>query len=207
MSGEPLRRIGAISHVRLSVFPDGGVARLRVWGELAAETMPAVIRLNALPVAKAIAALRGCCGAARWAERMAAARPFEDAAALVRIGERHLWQLDEADWLDAFAAHPRIGDQTGASPAAGAAWASDEQRAVASAESETLAALAAANQAYLDRFGFLFIVCATGRTAEAMLADLRQRLDATRVQELRTAAEEQAKITQLRLRKLIQEMS
>ena len=203
---DELRRVGLISHLRLSVFPDGGVARLRVWGAPEPEVgaASAIGHLNGLSDDEAIAAFLRCCGAARWAERMAAARPFEDPAALLRLGERHLWQLGDADWLEAFAAHPRIGETSGgrASP-----WSGDEQRAAAVAGAATLAELAAANQAYVDRFGFVFLICATGRSAEAILGELRLRLEATRGQEVRTAAEEQAKITRLRLRKLVEELS
>ncbi|HEX7843744.1 MAG TPA: allantoicase, partial [Kofleriaceae bacterium] len=203
---DELRRIGPVTHLRLSVFPDGGVARLRAHGELAVEISTGIARLNALPADEARAALRRCCGATRWAEAMAAARPFEDLPALLRIAEHTWWSLDEAAHREAFAAHPRIGETR--TPAAGdAAWSAGEQRAAATAGEQLLAELAEANRAYADKHGFVFIVCATGRSAESMLADLRARTPSSLADELRTAAEEQIKITRLRLGKLIGELA
>jgi allantoicase len=207
---DELRRVGPVTHLRLSVFPDGGVARLRAWGEPAADPAagPAagIARLNALAAADAGAALRRCCGSSRWAEVMAAARPFEDVPALLRIAERAWWSLDEAAHREAFAAHPRIGEAR--TPAAGdAAWSAGEQRAAATADDRLITELAEANRAYADRHGFVFIVCATGRTAEAMLAELRVRTPSSSADELRTAAEEQIKITRLRLHKLLGELA
>ncbi|MDB4958257.1 MAG: hypothetical protein JWO36_5826 [Myxococcales bacterium] len=201
-----LRRIGRVTHLRLSVFPCGGVARLRAYGTLEPQDAKAIANLNALSSGDAQAAFRRCCGASRWVEAMTAARPFEDAAALLRIAERTWWSLGEADFLDAFASHPKIGD---AKPhdAATATWSTSEQAAAAAGTAATLASLAEANQQYADKFGFIFIVCAAGRAADAMLADLTRRLARTRPEELRTAAEEQAKITRLRLGKLVEELA
>jgi len=201
-----LRRVGAVTHLRLSVFPDGGVARFRAWGTLATAPTPGLLRLNALSAPEAIAAFRRCCGSVSWATAMAAMRPFEDEPALLRQGERLFWTLSEADRLEAFAAHPRIGsDRVPATGAAG--WSADEQRQVSAADAAVLAALTDANQAYFDKHGFVFIVCATGRSAAAMLADLEARLGHSRAVELSVAAEEQAKITRLRLGKLTGELS
>lgn len=207
---DELRRLGRLTHLRLSVFPDGGVARLRAYGELAGDpvTGPAtgIARLNALPPEDARTALRRCCGSSRWAEAMAAARPFEDVSALLRIAERTWWSLDEAAHREAFAAHPRIGETQ--TPAKGdRAWSASEQRAAATADEQLASELASANRAYFDKHGFLFIVCATGRSAEDMLADLRARTPGSLSDELRTAAEEQIKITRLRLHKLIGELA
>ena len=209
-----LRRIGVVTHLRLSVFPDGGVARLRAWGPLAPEPSAGLAALDALAEADARAALLRCCGSTRWAEQMARLRPFEDLAALLRLGERTWWALAEADHREAFAAHPRIGAQK-APPAEVTSddmsttlrWARDEQRSTAAAETSTLDGLAEANRAYEAKHGFLFIVCATGRGAGDMLAELRARLERTPAEELRTAAEEQAKITRLRLTKLVGELA
>ncbi len=201
-----LRRIGDISHLRLSVYPCGGVARLRAWGARAAESHPGLAKLNALPDTEAIAALKRCCGCTRWATLMAKERPFEDLAALLRIGERTWWSLSTKDHLEAFAAHPRIGEQK--APATGdTAWSKGEQQGAAAASSATLEALAEANRAYESQLGFIFIVCATGRSADSMLVDIRARLANSREVEVRTAAEEQAKITRLRLQKLVQELA
>ena len=198
-----LRRIGPITHLRVSVFPCGGIARLRAWGQMAAESVAA---LNAMSLDVASAALRTCCGSSRWAEAMAAQRPFEDLPALLRIAERTWWSLDEADVREAFAAHPKIGDRAPPDIEITAKWARDEQKGAAAASEHTAAELARCNRDYEAKHGFLFIVCATGRTGDAMLEDLRARLDRDTAVELRTAAEEQAKITRLRLHKLIGEL-
>jgi allantoicase len=203
-----LRRAGPVTHLRLSVFPDGGVARLRAWGEVDEAPVPGLERLNALPPVEARAALLRCCGSSAWADAMAAARPFEDVPALLRIAERTWWSLDEAAHREAFAAHPRIGEHSAsATPAHGdAAWsAGEQQRAAATADAALTAELAEANRAYGERHGFVFIVCATGRSAASMLTDLRVRTPRSLADELRTAAEEQCKITRLRLGKLIGE--
>ena len=203
---EELRRIGPVTHLRLSVYPCGGVARLRAWGSLLPETQPGLVRLNAMPADEAQAAFLRTCGSAAWAKAMTAARPFEDSASLLRAAERVWWSLGERDHREAFAAHPRIGEKK--VPTTGdAAWSTGEQKQAAAAAADTLAQLAEAHRAYDERFGFIFIVCATGRSADAMLADLKTRLGSTVDDELRTAAEEQIKITRLRLGKLIGELS
>ena len=206
---DELRRVGPVTHLRLSVFPCGGVARLRAYGELAFEPAAGVVRLNALFADEARAALGRCCGSSRWAEAMVAARPFEDVAALLRVAERTWWSLDEAAHRQAFAAHPQIGKTSDTKAPAGGdtAWSAGEQRAAATSDARLLAELAEANRGYLDKHGFLFIACATGRSAAAMLADLRARTPSSLGDELRTAAEEQIKITRLRLHKLIGELA
>ncbi|MSP16954.1 MAG: allantoicase [Myxococcales bacterium] len=205
-----LRVLGPITHVRLNVHPCGGVARLRAWAEPApdpsAASATAISRLNALAPTDAAATLLGCCGARAWAERMAAQRPIEDGAALLRLADRVWWSLGEAEWLEAFAAHPKIGGHAAAADtgAKAAAWAAGEQAGVVGAGDHVRARLAAGNQAYVERFGFTYIVCATGKSAPALLALLEARLGATRAVELGTAAEEQAAITRLRLGKLLE---
>jgi allantoicase len=188
---DDLRRVGPVTQLRLSVFPCGGVARLRAWG-----WAPGV------PVDVDEEALLRCCGARRWAKVMAAASPFEDLAMLLRIAETTWWAMSDSDRLEAFAAHPKIGDK---GPRPGDKWSAQEQSGTASAQEQTLAALADANRTYFDQYGFIYIVCATGRSADAMLADIRARLRNTRADEMRTASEEQAKILRLRLTKLVQE--
>ena len=203
---EELRRIGVVSHVRLSVFPDGGVARLRCWGHLADEPAPGLERLNALGRAEAVAALARCCASTAWATAMADARPFADAPAMLRAAERAWWPLGEADWLEAFAGHPRIGERKEA-VAGTAAWSQGEQAGVAGAADDVARALHDANEAYERKHGFVFLICATGRSAGEMLAAIQSRLGHARADELRIAAEEQAKITRLRLGKLLAELA
>jgi allantoicase len=207
-----LRRIGEVTHLRLSVFPDGGVARLRAWGELGFEAGAGLGKLNALFADEARAQFKKCCGSARWADQMIEARPFEDVPAMLRIAERIWWSLGEADYREAFASHPKIGGNAppvtaSTDPETTGRWSRDEQKSTTEAASATLHELAAANRAYEAKHGFIFIVCATGRTAESMLDDLRDRVGRTPAEELRTAAEEQMKITRLRLAKLIGELA
>jgi allantoicase len=203
-----LRRIGAITHLKLSVFPDGGIARLRAWGVFATRSEDkGLTALDAMSADAARAAFLRCCGSAKWADAMAARRPFEDIPALLRTAERIWWSLDEAAHREAFAAHPKIGTPkppTGAEATSG--WAKDEQKGTASTSDAIATALATANHDYEAKHGFIFIVCATGRTADAMLDDLRARLETSSADELRTAAEEQLKITRLRLHKLMGEL-
>jgi 2-oxo-4-hydroxy-4-carboxy-5-ureidoimidazoline decarboxylase len=160
--------------------------------------------LNSGTKEEAYAALLRCCGSTRWAEQMAARRPFASAKELFAAA-RATWQgLARQDWLEAFAAHPKIGDLEALRGkfAATAAWSAAEQAGVAGAAEATLRALAEANRAYEARFGHLFLVCATGKSAEQMLALLQQRLSNGPDEELRIAAAEQEKITRLRLEKL-----
>ena len=145
--------------------------------------------------------LQRACGSSRWIERMMARRPFGSDAALNAAAREEWFALDEADWLEAFSHHPKIGDR--ASLAARFPATHDlsarEQSAVDFAGARVLEELAQANADYLSKFGFIFIVCATGKSAVEMLQLLRDRLGNDRATELRIAAEEQAKITALRL--------
>jgi OHCU decarboxylase len=176
--------------------------------------------LNGLDDGAAVEAFRRCCGSSRWARQMSAARPFADVAALSAAAERIGSTLDREDWLEAFAAHPKIGaggagktgqsgraGEAGRAGKAGASWSEQEQASVALAADETLMRLAEANRAYETRFGYIFIVCATGKTAGEMLTQLEHRLRHDAGDELRIAAEEQRKITRLRLTKLLEQES
>ena len=153
---------------------------------------------------EAIASFLRCCGSSRWAERMARLRPFESEDALFDDAERTWWDLDRTDWLEAFAAHPRIGDRGAlrARFAPAAALSAREQSGVDGASNEVLQSLADDNARYSERFGYIFIVCATGKSAEEMLTLLRERLPNDPGHEIRVAAAEQAKITRIRLEKL-----
>ena len=152
--------------------------------------------LNALPRSEAEIALKRCCGARRWVERMLAGLPYASDATLLEAAEREWWTLERADWLEAFAAHPRIGERGGDT------WSRGEQSGVDDAAPEVRWAIEQGNRDYEARFGHVYLVCATGRDATDLLADLRRRLGGDPEQELRIAAGEQAKITTLRLEKL-----
>jgi OHCU decarboxylase len=154
--------------------------------------------LNALEPSDAAAELRRCCGSARWAAAMTAARPFADVDAMIAHGARTWTSLEPADRLEAFAAHPRIGERRPVS-----AWSSEEQAGMRLADQRMQERLAACNIAYQERFGYIFIVCATGKSAGDMLALIEARLSNDAATELDVAAEEQRKITVLRLRKLV----
>lgn len=157
--------------------------------------------INALSEEDAFEAFLASCGAVRWAEQMNARRPYADEAQLLTTA-REVWHdLGAADWLQAFAAHPQIGEGPGPSSKT-AAWSAGEQAGVADAADATRTALADANRRYREKFGWIFIVCATGKSAGEMLTLLRHRLDNDSAEELRIAAAEQEKITLLRLHKL-----
>jgi 2-oxo-4-hydroxy-4-carboxy-5-ureidoimidazoline decarboxylase len=160
--------------------------------------------INAWTEDEAMASFRCCCGSARWSERMARLRPFDSEVALFEAAEHTWWVLDRADWLEAFAAHPRIGDKDAmrAKFAVTATWSAREQSGVDGASEDVLQALADGNERYDKRFGYIFIVCATGKTAGEILALLRERLSNHPDREIQVAAAEQAKITRIRLEKL-----
>jgi 2-oxo-4-hydroxy-4-carboxy-5-ureidoimidazoline decarboxylase len=141
------------------------------------------------------------CGSTRWVSRMMSRRPFGREAKLLSVARIEWFGLTEADWLEAFSHHPQIGDRAALEARFPATHdlSSKEQSGVGGANADVIAALAQTNAAYLDRFGFIFIVCATGKSAEEMLQLIRERLSNDRATELRIAAEEQAKITAIRL--------
>jgi 2-oxo-4-hydroxy-4-carboxy-5-ureidoimidazoline decarboxylase len=148
--------------------------------------------------------LAACCGATRWVDRMVARRPFGSSARLLAAARDEWFALGEADWREAFAHHPKIGDRDALRrhfPAT-AHLSEREQAGVSGAPDDVRNALAEGNREYQRRFGYIFIVCATGKTADEMLTLLRARLPNDPATELRIAAEEQAKITALRLMQL-----
>jgi len=163
--------------------------------------------INSLPDSEARTVFARCCGATAWIDRMVAARPFAARAAMFERGDAIARALSRADWLEAFSHHPKIGDVSALRQkfATTAAWAEDEQSGAAMASDAVLEALARGNRAYEERFGYIFIVCATGRSAEEMVAMLDARLGNDADEELRIAAAEQMKITRLRLEKLLED--
>ena len=192
---DELTSAGPFTHLRLNVYPDGGVSRLRVWGRAteAGRRAAAVTRVNTL---LDLGELHRVCGSPRWVSEFAKARPFKSWDDMVEAAQKIWMKLDERDWLEAFSAHPRIGERK-------AGWSQQEQSGTRGAAEETMRALADENRAYEEKFGFIYLVCATGRSADEMLANCRERMTNDRASELRTAAEEQAKIIALRLEKLV----
>jgi 2-oxo-4-hydroxy-4-carboxy-5-ureidoimidazoline decarboxylase len=162
-------------------------------------------QFNQLPEADARDALLRCCGARRWVGQVLPRRPFGTLDDLVSAADEAFANLEPGDWLEAFAHHPKIGDMDAlrARFASTADWASGEQAGVSMARETTLAALAEGNRAYEEKFGYIFIVHATGKSADEMLDLLEQRLPNDPEEELPIAATEQMKITHLRLHKLV----
>jgi 2-oxo-4-hydroxy-4-carboxy-5-ureidoimidazoline decarboxylase len=150
-------------------------------------------------------ALTKCCGSSKWVERMMPFVPAEDMVELFEDADQQWWSCDESDWKEAFAHHPRIGDLNSLREkfASTADWAGSEQSGVNNAQEEILKALSEGNKRYQEKFGYIFIVCATGKSAEEILGLLQLRLNHDPEEEMQIAAEEQSKITKLRIEKLL----
>lgn len=161
--------------------------------------------LNALAPDEAMKTLLQCCGSERWAQQVTAGRPYTNLEALITRANEIWSSLQPSDWLQAFRSHPKIGEKKAAEPVSNQSreWSGQEQAGVRSASPETFDSLATLNRAYEEKFGFIFIICATGKTSEEMLSALRERIENDAARELTIAAEEQGKITELRLRKLV----
>lgn len=165
-----------------------------------------ITALNNLATPALAEALQKCCGSTAWVENMVGLFPLADAEKLMVEATVHWNKLSEADWREAFTHHPKIGGDVAALRekfASASTWAEGEQASVKQASQETLEALAAGNTEYEQKFGYIFIVCATGKTAEEMLALLQTRLPNKPEVEIVIAAGEQDKITRIRLEKLL----
>jgi OHCU decarboxylase len=163
-------------------------------------------RLNDASGDEAREALLACCGSREWSRRMADARPFASVDALMRAAGDVWRELGPADWHEAFSAHPRIGESRRILPgetATSAWWSAVEQAGVGLAGPRVLESLAEANERYERRFGHIFLVCATRRSAAEILAELESRLSNEPARELDVAAAEQQRITAIRLARLI----
>ena len=168
--------------------------------------MPSLEELNSMTGDLARAELARCCGAGRWVEGMLSHSPWPSIEVLYQAAEAVWATMERDDILEAFTHHPRIGadlDALREKFASTASWSGGEQAGVAGADESTLVALRDGNRAYEDKFGYIFIVCASGKSAEAMLALLNARLGNDPDDELEIAAGEQAKITRIRLEKLL----
>ena len=169
-----------------------------------------LVALNALDVESLSATFASCCGASRWIQSMVESGPFLSTAHLRGAAESNWWALDESDWLEAFTHHPKIGEDKAVLSAKFAKTASlsaAEQQGVNNASEAVLESLAKQNGIYAQRFGFIFIVCAQGKSAAEMLALIEARMDNSPSEELRIAAGEQAKITWLRLEKTLSSLN
>jgi OHCU decarboxylase len=161
--------------------------------------------LNSLTAEDAAKELLQCCGSRRWTEQMSNARPYDTLESLTTHADRVWWSLTPDDWLEAFRSHPKIGEKkaTDKVSAKSQQWSGQEQAEVSSAPQQTVDSLAELNRAYEQKFGFIFKICATGKTSDEILAALKDRLQHDSDTELRLAAAEQAQITKLRLKKLL----
>lgn len=161
--------------------------------------------LNSLGLEAAFIQFEGCCVAKNWVDQMASARPFPTVEAVFQAADK-IWQtMSREDILEAFDGHPRIGDVKTLKEkyARTSTSAGHEQSGMNVADDATIERMAQKNNEYFDRFGFIFIVCATGKSAREMLALLEDRIHNEPAEELMIAAGEQAKITRIRLQKLI----
>ncbi|HWY06605.1 MAG TPA: allantoicase [Candidatus Acidoferrales bacterium] len=199
---------GVATHVRFQIFPDGGVSRLRVFGraQVPADRTKSLERFNHLPRQRALRTLLDCCGSKKWAQQMAARRPFAGEAEFFEAAEKMWSALAREDWLEAFQHHPPIGETRAKAKQSATAsrWSTKEQSAAQAAAPGVSEALAAQNRAYTEKFGYVFLICATGKSSDEILDGVRHRLPNDPDTELRAAAEEQRKITRLRLEKLLE---
>ncbi|HEV2178481.1 MAG TPA: allantoicase [Terriglobia bacterium] len=184
---------------RFHIYPDGGVSRLRLIGRMteAGRAQAILALLNSAPPEDARAEFRRCCGSPAWARVMEAGRPYTALSVLEMAADEAWSRCSRDDRLEALAAHPRIGER------AEHPWSREEQARAVAAGAETLAELEELNRRYREKFGYTFVICATGKTAGEILAILRTRLENGPDAEIRAAAEEQRLITRLRLRKLL----
>jgi OHCU decarboxylase len=156
-----------------------------------------LVELNRLTELRAEAEFARCCGSHRWAHLMAAERPFASTHVLEAVAQRLWWSLAAADWLEAFAAHPRIGERATSS------WSALEQASAVATSDDLRERIARGNREYERRFGYTFLVCATGKSADEIAGILDRRLHNEPGDELQIAADEQRKITALRLARLV----
>jgi len=149
-----------------------------------------------------------CCVSQAWVQHMAVARPFSSEKELFNRSEFIWFQLEEKDWKEAFAGHPKIGDIESLRKkyAQSKTWSTQEQSGMDEANEKVIQELADLNEKYEKKFGYIFIVCATGKSAFEMLEILKKRIHHSPDDELKIAASEQNKITQIRLQKLLNEI-
>ena len=161
--------------------------------------------LNSLTADEAAKELLQCCGSRQWASQMSNDRPYATLDNLITHAHQVWWKLTSDDWLEAFRSHPRIGEKKASDKVSAQSqqWSGQEQAAVSEASQQTVNSLAELNRDYEKKFGFIFIICATGKTSGEMLAAIQERIEHDSDTELLLAAAEQAKIIELRLKKLL----
>ena len=194
----------AFTHVRLTIFPDGGISRLRLFGTIEKDVFT-LDEINEMTPSVFQEKISKCCGSTAWVNKMLIARPFKNRHDLFEKAETAWFACKKKDWLEAFTHHPRIGDVASLKEkfASTATWASGEQGRVQEASDKTLEELKMYNDLYFNKFGFIFIIFATGKSAEDMLSALKERYENEPVEEIINAMMEQNKITKIRLEKLL----
>lgn len=191
--------------VRLNIFPDGGVSRLRVWGELSSTGYEEarLLYLNSSSPQALRVLFKQVCHSRRWVEELIALAPYGDLNDLLKKGARAWSKCGESDWKEALAGHPRIGEKAKGSNLS-AKWSKGEQSGAAKSEDDKVKTeLLKTQEEYYQKFGFIFLICATGKSSEEILEAAVKRLGNTPQVELQTVAEEQSKIIHLRLEKLL----
>jgi OHCU decarboxylase len=200
---EPIDDIRSTARYRAALVANLVAEFLEKLGGTHPTRSASVARWNRLPVGEAENEILPCCGSRAWARGMAARRPFQDDASVLAASDETWRSLDEADWMEAFASHPRIGESRApqSTSARSAAWSSQEQSHAAAADDAVQTALGEANREYERRFGRIFIICAAGKQGSEILQILQQRLQNDAQTEIREAAEQQRQISQIRLGK------
>jgi allantoicase len=190
---------GAVTHVRMRIWPDGGISRLRLIGRVSPDDKAAasLAFINALPLAARASLLSKVTASSSWADHVAKQAPFASFENLTDAAERTFATLSREDWLAAFAGHPRIGEKKPNAEAMG------EQSRANAGSAELKAKLLSLNAAYEAKFGRVFLICATGLALETIVAEAERRLQCTDDAEFETAKQEQIKIAKLRLAKLV----
>jgi len=193
----------------MRIWPDGGISRLRLLGIASAKgrERAGMKYVRAMPEPELEAALRACCGSTSWIRAMIGERPFDSFDSMKQRASLIWNALKESDFDEAFKAHPRIGEKKAEAHQSVTAntWSKNEQSKVDTASDAVRAELREVNRAYEEKFGRIYIVCATGKSAEEMLAIAKERMGNSPEAELKRAAEEQRKITELRLEKMVRE--
>jgi 2-oxo-4-hydroxy-4-carboxy-5-ureidoimidazoline decarboxylase len=202
----PIDDIRSTARYRAAVAGNLVAEFLRVLASSGKDVIGILARWNLASLDEAVAQILACCGSPTWARQMAARRPYSDESA-VAIASDEVWRsLETSDWMEAFRSHPRIGESVSSAHEneSSAAWAQQEQSKAADAADSIKAAMAEANREYENKFGHIFIVCATGKSAQEMLDIITRRMSNNAETELYEAAEEQRQIIQLRLKKWLQ---
>jgi OHCU decarboxylase len=198
----PIDDVRSTARYRAAVAGNLVVEFLERFSASEKKTRGALARWNGLTLQQAVEEILPCCGSKAWAMGMASRRPILDEMALLTASDEVWKKLPESDWIEAFRSHPRIGESPAAHASAqSAAWSSKEQSKVSAADDEVKLALGEGNRAYEQRFGRIFIVCATGKSFAEILEILNRRMSNDDKTELHEAAAQQRQIAQLRLKK------